>query len=128
MLYKRGRFYWLDIRINGNRFRRSLQTSNKLETLEIKKSQQRKGKHVCDVPNRAQQDLFRRTVIQVKKKTRIKYFHFHLLQHFFTTSLVEQGVDFITISEILGDSKLTTSFIYSHTNKERKKRAVELLS
>jgi len=25
MLYKRGKFYWLDIRINGNRIRRSLQ-------------------------------------------------------------------------------------------------------
>jgi hypothetical protein len=24
MLYKRGRFYWLDIRINGNRFRLKL--------------------------------------------------------------------------------------------------------
>ena len=33
MLYKRGKFYWLDIRINGNRIRRSLDTTNKLEAL-----------------------------------------------------------------------------------------------
>jgi hypothetical protein len=33
MLYKRGRFYWLDIRIKGQRIRRSLQTSNKLKAL-----------------------------------------------------------------------------------------------
>jgi hypothetical protein len=33
MLYKRGNFYWLDIRINGNRIRRSLDTTNKLEAL-----------------------------------------------------------------------------------------------
>lgn len=39
----------------------------------------------------------------------------------------EKSVDFVTISEILGHSKLTTSLIYSHTDKERKKRAVNLL-
>jgi hypothetical protein len=33
MLYKRGHYYWLDIRIKGKRIRRSLQTSNKLEAL-----------------------------------------------------------------------------------------------
>lgn len=33
MLYKRGKFYWLDISIKGKRIRRSLHTSNKLEAL-----------------------------------------------------------------------------------------------
>jgi len=32
---------------------------------------------------------------------------------------------FITISAILGHSKLTTSLIYSHTDKEKMRRAVE---
>ncbi|MFX1466104.1 MAG: tyrosine-type recombinase/integrase [Promethearchaeota archaeon] len=46
---------------------------------------------------------------------------FHLHRHFFSTSLVERGVDFITISEILGHSKLITSFVYSHTDREKKR-------
>lgn len=83
-------------------------------------------KHIFDIPNRNQQDLLRRTVNQVKKRSRVD-FHFHLLRHTFATSLIERGADFVTISEILGHSKLTTSLIYSHTDKERKKRAVAAL-
>jgi site-specific recombinase XerD len=43
------------------------------------------------------------------------------------TKLVEKGVDCITISEILGHSKITTNLIYSHTDNENKKKAVDLL-
>jgi len=93
---------------------------------EVIAKQPEKSEYVFDIPNRTQQDLLRRTVNQVKKRTGID-FHFHLLRHYFTTSLVEKGVDFITISEILGHSKMTTSLIYSHTDKEKKKRAVELI-
>jgi site-specific recombinase XerD len=55
------------------------------------------------------------------------YFHFHLLRHYFTTFLLEKGVDFVTIGSLLGHSKITTSLIYSHTDRERKRRALELL-
>ena len=94
---------------------------------EVIAKQPEKSEYVFDIPNRTQQDLLRRTVNQVKKRTGID-FHFHLLRHYFTTSLVEKGVDFITISEILGHSKMTTSLIYSHTDREKKKRAVDLLT
>lgn len=92
---------------------------------EVISKRPKKHEYVFDIPNRAQQDLLRRTTNQVKKRTGID-FHFHLLRHYFTTSLVEKGIDFITISDILGHSKLTTSFVYSHTDKE-KKSAVEAL-
>ena len=95
--------------------------------LKIITKQPKKDRFIFDIPNRAQPSLLVRTINQVKKKTGIKQFHFHLLRHYFTTSLVEKGADFITISKILGHSKLTTSFVYSHTNKERKRRAVDLL-
>jgi len=94
--------------------------------LEAIKRQPRKHNFVFDVPNREQPDLLRRTVTQVKKRAGID-FHFHLLRHYFTTSLIEKGVDFITVSALLGHSKITTSLIYSHTDGERKKRAVDLL-
>jgi site-specific recombinase XerD len=40
---------------------------------------------------------------------------------------LEKGVDFVTIGSILGHSKITTSLIYSHTDMEKKKKAVDLL-
>jgi len=113
---------------------------------EIIAKQPNKNEYVFDIPNRHQKDLLRRTVNQIKKKTGIDFhfhllrhyfnqikkktgidFHFHLLRHYFTTSLLEKGVDFVTIGSLLGHSKITTSLIYSHTDKERKKRAVDLL-
>lgn len=86
--------------------------------------QPRRTEYVFHIPNRSQHDLLRRTIIQVRKATGVD-FHFHLLRHFFTTTLIEKGVDIVTISSILGHSKMTTSLIYSHTDKEKKKVAVE---
>lgn len=88
--------------------------------------QPKKNEHVFDLSNRHQPDLFRRTVGQIRKRTGID-FHFHLLRHSFTTKLIEKGIDFVTVGELLGHSKISTSLIYSHTNKERKKKAVSLL-
>jgi len=84
------------------------------------------NEYIFNVPNRHQDGLLRRTINQVKKRTGVD-FHSHLLRHYFATKLVEKGVDFITISAILGHSKMTTSLLYSHTDKEKKKRAVEHL-
>lgn len=85
--------------------------------------QPKNDEHVFDLSNRHQQDLFRRTIGQIKKKTGVD-FHFHLLRHSFTTRLIEKGVDFVTLGELLGHSKISTSLIYSHTDKERKRKAV----
>jgi integrase len=94
--------------------------------LELLGRQPKRSSYVFDIPNRGQKDLFRRTVNQIKKRTGID-FHFHLLRHFFTTSLLEKGVDFVTIGSILGHSKITTSLIYSHTDREKQRKAVRLL-
>jgi len=97
-----------------------------LEAKAIIIKQPRKTEWVFDIPNRHQASLFKRTVGQIKKRTGID-FHFHLLRHHFTTKLIEKGIDFITISELLGHSKTTTTLIYSHTNRDRKERAVKAL-
>jgi len=76
--------------------------------------------------NRRNQGIFRRTTEIIRRDTGID-FHFHLLRHCFTTSLLESGVDIVTIAEILGHSKAYTSLIYSHTDRERKHRAVQAL-
>ncbi|MBW2006101.1 MAG: site-specific integrase [Deltaproteobacteria bacterium] len=93
---------------------------------EIIDRQPKKDKFVFEVPNRHQQDLMRRTTKQISKAIG-RRFHFHLLRHYFASALVERGIDFITVAEILGHSKTMVSLGYAHTSKERKKRAVDLL-
>jgi integrase len=93
---------------------------------KIIERQPQKDKCIFDIPNRFQQDLMRRTTKQISKAIG-RRFHFHLLRHYFTSSLIEQGVDFVTVAEILGHSKTMVSLGYAHTSKERKKRAVELM-
>lgn len=95
--------------------------------LKIINFQQQSEKYVFNIPNRHQHDLLRRTISQVRKRTGINHLHFHLFRHYFTTKLVENSIDLVTISEILGHSSRMTSLIYAHTNKEKMKRAVERL-
>ncbi len=113
----------LEVRGKGDR-RRTVPLNQAAQA--VIRWQPRRPEFVFDIPNRKQPDLFRRTVIQIRKATGID-FHFHLLRHYFTTLLLEKGVDFVTIGAILGHSKITTSLIYSHTDRERKKKAIELL-
>jgi len=94
--------------------------------LEAIGRQPRAGEYVFDVPNRRQSNLLKRTFIRIRKRTGI-HFYLHLLRHYFATSLLERGVDIVTISELLGHSKTMTSLIYSHSDPARKRRAVELL-
>ena len=49
------------------------------------------------------------------------------MRHTFATRLVERGVDLITVKELLGHSSVTITERYTHSFKEQKRRAVELL-
>lgn len=93
---------------------------------EIILKQPRRSEFVFNIENRNSAPLFHNTCQMIRKITGVK-FHYHLLRHFFTSSLVERGVDFVTIGAILGHSTVTMSLIYSHTDEEKMKRAVEVL-
>jgi len=93
---------------------------------QIIERQPRRDEYVFYIPNRHQPDLFRRTTQYIKKKTGID-FHFHLLRHYFASTLLARGVDIITVAELLGHSRASTSLIYSHTSLERKASAVATL-
>ena len=93
---------------------------------EIILKQPRREEFVFNVENRNNASLFHNTTRRIQKIAGVK-FHYHLLRHSFTSMLVEKGVDFITIQELLGHSNLTMSLIYSHTDEERKKKAVNLV-
>ena len=52
---------------------------------------------------------------------------FHDLRHTFAGRLVEQGVDLIRVKEILGHSTVKITERYTHSSREERKKAVELL-
>ena len=111
--------------IRGKGEKRRVVPLNKAALGAINK-QPRREDYVFDIPNRDHADVLKRSTDRIKRKTGIS-FSFHILRHTFTTMLLGKGVDLATVGAILGHSKITMSLIYSHTDKERKKRAVDLL-
>lgn len=61
------------------------------------------------------------------RRAGIEAFTFHDTRHTFASRLVERGVDLITVKELLGHSSVRTTERYTHTHKEEKKRAVDVL-
>jgi len=121
---------WRDIRDNeilvkGKGDKKRLVPLNQ-SAQEIIFKQPRRGEFIFDIPNRHLPHLFRRTTDRIKVITGLD-FSLHDCRHFFATALLEKGVDLVTIAEILGHSRATISLIYSHTDPERKRRAVDLL-
>ena len=51
----------------------------------------------------------------------------HDLRHTFASRLVERGVDLIRVKELLGHSTVRITERYTHSNKDGRKQAVELL-
>jgi site-specific recombinase XerD len=52
---------------------------------------------------------------------------FHDLRHTFASRLVENGVDLITVKDLLGHSTVKVTERYTHPNKSLKRKAVESL-
>ena len=60
------------------------------------------------------------------RRAKIEGLRFHDLRHNFASSLVENGVDIVTVSELLGHSDINlTAKRYSHPSPQHKRLAVE---
>ncbi|PYT20636.1 MAG: hypothetical protein DMG57_41460 [Acidobacteria bacterium] len=49
----------------------------------------------------------------------------HMFRHTFASRLTRDGVDIVTVKELLGHSDISTTMRYAHSNDEAKRRAVE---
>ncbi len=61
------------------------------------------------------------------KRSGIKKFTFHDLRHTFASNLVMNGVDPVTVKELMGHSSIQMTMRYSHPTPEHKVQAVESL-
>ncbi len=61
------------------------------------------------------------------KRAGIPRCRFHDLRHTFTTRLVENGVDLVTVKELLGHSAIVTTMRYSHPSPKHKGEAIAAL-
>ena len=52
----------------------------------------------------------------------------HTFRHTFASRLTRNGADLVTVKELLGHSSVSVTMRYAHTNREAKKRAVELIA
>jgi site-specific recombinase XerD len=61
------------------------------------------------------------------KKAEIEGITWHRLRHTFTTRLLEQGADLVTVQQLLGHSTVRVTMRYAHPNLGSKRNAVAKL-
>ena len=102
--------------------------SHLFETLLRLKKQGQNGQYVFLNPNTGKPyGKLRRSFETACGKAGIKNLRFHDLRHTFASRLIERGADIIRVKELLGHSTVRITERYLHSNREERKRAVELL-
>jgi integrase len=62
------------------------------------------------------------------KRARVGKITWHMFRHTFASRLTRDGVDIVTVKELLGHSNITTTMRYAHSNDDAKRRAVQRLA
>ncbi len=70
-------------------------------------------------------DDIKRSFKTALKKAEIEDFTFHDLRHTFASHLVMNGVDLMTVKELLGHKEIKMTMRYSHLSPDHKKIAVK---
>ena len=51
----------------------------------------------------------------------------HIFRHTFASRLTRTGVDIVSVEDLLGNSNISTTLRYAHSNDDAKRRAAERL-
>ena len=71
---------------------------------------------------------YRKYFNKILKETKIKHFNFHSLRHTFATNCISLGVDYKTVSELLGHANVNITLnLYVHPRLSQKKKCIDLL-
>lgn len=71
---------------------------------------------------------YRKHFEKVLKELKINHFNFHSLRHTFATNCISLGVDYKTVSEILGHSNVNITLnLYVHPRLSQKKKCIDLV-
>lgn len=62
------------------------------------------------------------------RRTGLKKITWHMFRYTFASRLMRNGVDIVTVKELLGHSSVTTTMRYAHSNDDAKRRAVSKLT
>ena len=71
---------------------------------------------------------YRKYFNNVLKKVKIKQFNFHSLRHTFATNCISLGVDYKTVSELLGHVNVNITLnLYVHPRLSQKKKCIDMI-
>lgn len=114
---KSGRSRWIPLNeVLSKEFRRMKQISSQSEYVFINSNT---GLPFVDI---------KKAFKSACKRAKVQGLRFHDLRHTFASRLVANGVDLITVKDLLGHSSVRITERYTHSNNTQKKRAVELLA
>ena len=90
---------------------------------------ERKNSFVFQNPNTDERLKHIRTAFYTaRRKVGIEDFRFHDLRHTAATWMVTEGIDLVTVKEILGHADIKTTMRYAHPTPENKRKAVNALA
>ena len=87
----------------------------------------RKSKYVFAKDDGNKYGSIRTAFDAAKRRVGIKKLRIHDFKHTFASRLVMNGVDLVTVKELLGHKSITTTMRYAYPNPQHKKIAVEML-
>lgn len=71
---------------------------------------------------------YRRYFDNILRKNKIKHLNFHALRHTFATNCISLGVDYKTVSELLGHTSVNITLnLYVHPRLREKKKCIDLI-
>jgi len=62
------------------------------------------------------------------KRAQLPKLTWHMFRHTFASRLTRDGVDLVTVKDLLGHANISTTMRYAHSNDEAKRLAVQRLS